>query len=455
MTVESDILERIRPTPEMRAAIDRAASDLRAKAQSYLDEEGIDAEIMFVGSYAKDTFLSDPDLDLFVLFPTDVPKEDLERVGLRIGDEVLHGYRMYAEHPYTRGVFEGVDVDLVPCYHIKDTSKIMSPVDRSPFHARYVMSHMTKGQRDQVRLMKRFMKGIGAYGAEPNVRGFSGYMCEIMVLKYGTFDGVLEAASKWRAGTTVVIEQKGPAMDAPLVVYDPVDCKRNAASAVHVDTLSKFIVAAREYLAEPSERFFFPNRREPLSPEEMDGIADVRGVRIVAAEFRRPEAVEDNLWSQIWKTQYALARKLDEFGFEVERAAHGMDSERITIAFEIARDRLSKATRHAGPPVWTGGAEGFLKKWTGGPYGEPFIEDGVWNVVADRMYTSAEDMIRGEVGVSGIGRELDPATMRVLGHGEALKEADRDLLTELVDPRLPWKVRNQTIKKPSGGGRRG
>lgn len=441
MSVESDVLEKIRPSEEERAAIREAAEKLRRAVRKYIENEGIEAEIRFVGSFSKDTYLSDPDLDLFILFPPTVPRRELERIGLKMGDDILHGTRMFSEHPYTRGRYEGVDVDLVPSYHIDDTSRLQSAVDRTPFHTDYVLANMAPEQRDQARLLKRFMKGIGAYGAEPDTRGFSGYLCEILVMKYGSFDGVLEAAAgEWREGTNIVIRERGPPMIGPLVVYDPVDKRRNVASAVHLDTLALFIVAAKDYLAKPSESFFFPRRRRPFTEEEIEERASRHGSRILTVEFKRPDSTEDNLYSQLWKTQYALIEKLNDFDFNVLRAVHSMDGDRLAIAFELERDVLSKTARHVGPPVWVRAADNFLQKWRGGEFGEPFVENGSWNVINERMYFTAQEMIEDEAAIAGIGREIDPDSMEVRGHERSVAESDRLLLTELMDPVLSWKV---------------
>ncbi|MCQ2078775.1 MAG: CCA tRNA nucleotidyltransferase [archaeon] len=253
MSVESDVMARIIPDKDTVDWIDGVARRLKEKVQEYIDAHGIVAELKLVGSYSKGTYLSNPDLDLFIMFPVGTSREELVETGLKIGEEVLHGSRMYAEHPYTSAVFEGVDVDLVPNIHIQSTENLVTAVDRTPFHTDYVLSKMAEGQNNQIRLLKRFMKGIGAYGAEPNVRGFSGYLCELMVLKYGTFLDTLRAASEtWREGTQVSLEPPRRKLEGPLVFYDPVDGNRNVASAVHVDTLARFVQASREYLANPS-----------------------------------------------------------------------------------------------------------------------------------------------------------------------------------------------------------
>lgn len=441
MNVEDEVLRKIKPTEEERQRIAEAAEDLRAAVQKYLDDNSIDAELRFVGSFSKDTYLSDPDIDLFMLFPSATPKSEVERIGLQVGEDLLHGERMYSEHPYTRGVWKGVDVDLVPSYKLKDTEKLQSAVDRTPFHTEYVLTHMQPGQHDQVRLLKKFMKGIGTYGAEPNTRGFSGYLCELLVMKFGSFDGVLEAAAGgWREGTTIEIEARGPPMIGPLVVYDPVDKKRNVASAVHLDTLALFIVAAKDYLRGPDARFFFPHKRTPMSAEQLESTASLHGSRILTVIFKRPDVIEDNLYSQLWKTKDALAKKLDEFDFNVLRAVHYMSDDHLEIAYELDRDVLSKTVKHVGPPVWVRTADNFLSKWRNNEYGEPFIEDGSWTVVTERMYFTAREMLEDEAALAGIGREIDPDSMKILGHEESIEHGDRLLLTELMDPQQSWKI---------------
>lgn len=440
MSIESQVLEKIRPTEEDVRFICNAADCLKKIVEDYVKGHNIDAEVRFVGSYIKGTYLSDPDLDLFVLFPEDVPLKDMERIGLSVGEVLTNGIMMYAEHPYTRGVYEGLSVDLVPGYALKNTDKLKSAVDRTPFHTRYILDNLKEEQRDEVRLLKKFMKGIGVYGAEPNTRGFSGYMCELLVLHYGSFRNVLEAACDWKEGTTISVDKKGPPMIGPLVVYDPVDQKRNVASAVHIDTLSLFIVASKTYLAAPSEKFFFPAEREPYSGEILQQMSERNGSRLITVVFERPDVVEDNLYSQLWKTRYALTRKLNDFDYNVLRAVHEMYDNTLEIVFELERDLLSNTHKHVGPPVWVKTADSFLSKWKNNEYGKPFIEDGCWNVIAERMYLSAKEMLADEAAVSGIGREIDPINMKIRDHETTLKETDPLLLTELLDPKVSWEI---------------
>ncbi len=440
MSIESEVIERIRPTPEEVEHIRMAADSLKLEVEDYILRNNLDIKVRFVGSFAKGTFLSDPDLDIFLMFPESTPKEELTRIGLEMGERIINGKKMYAEHPYTTGSFQGVQVDMVPCYYITSTEKLLTPVDRSPFHADYVLSKVDPHMCDEIRLMKRFMKGIGAYGAEPNTRGFSGYMCELITIHYGGFIDALIAAAEWKEGVTIVLEKRGPPMVAPIVLYDPVDPRRNVASAVHIDTFAEFIVACRNYLKNPTMEYFFPNERKPLPEKEIKELTQLHGTRLITVMFDRPEINEDNLHSQEWKTQIAIAKKLDTFSFNVLRAVHSMNDEKMVIIFELERDRLSKTYKHIGPPVWVKSSESFLMKWKDSEYGAPFIEDGHWTVISDRLYFTAAEMLADEIEIAGIGREIDPSTMTILDHDTTIDSADPVLLSELLVPKHNWEL---------------
>jgi tRNA nucleotidyltransferase (CCA-adding enzyme) len=117
-----------------------------------------------------------------------------------------------------------------------------------------------------------------------------------------------------------------------------------------------------------------------------------------------------------------------------------MNDKTLEIVFELERDILSKTYKHIGPPVYVRTAASFLTKWKDNEYGKPFIEDGCWNVIAERMYFTAQEMITDEAAIAGIGREIDPDTMKVLDHESSLDKTNPVLLTELLDPQASWDV---------------
>lgn len=440
--LETEILLEIVPSAEDIASINDRADRMVARIVECAACKGLDVCVRLAGSFSKGTFLSNPDLDVFLMFPQEMERKPMTTHGLSIGEEVLENpERAFAENPYISGFFEGLDVDLVPCYKLKDASHIITSMDRTPFHTDYIISNLSDEGKNQVRLLKKFMKGIGTYGAEPLARGFSGYLCELLVVRYGSFREVLRSALTWKKNQTIFMEGlKGPNMKSALVFHDPVDPKRNVASAVHIDTMCRFIEAARAYLSRPGREFFFPSKRVPLGRDALTGIVDVNDSRLMTVSFDKPDILKESVDAQLWKTRYALCSKLCSYGFDVLRAIHATTDDSMVFVFEMQRDTLSRTHKHNGPPVWVDNAEKFLQRWVDNPHGAPFIEDGTWVVVADRPFRDSRLMIIKEAAVSGIGKDVDASTIKVLNHDETLAHTDALLLTELLQPRMPWET---------------
>src|SRR2546427_10266568 len=118
MTVEEQVLARIRPPPEEEAQIEKVVRDLLDRLRSTLKSKGWDAKPFLAGSVAKGTHLTGTEIDVFVAFPPDLPRADLEERGLALGKLLETGTHRYAEHPYTRGWYVGLQAWLVPCYCI-------------------------------------------------------------------------------------------------------------------------------------------------------------------------------------------------------------------------------------------------------------------------------------------------------------------------------------------------
>jgi tRNA nucleotidyltransferase (CCA-adding enzyme) len=77
MDIEERVLEMIVPSAETVASLEDKASRLEAVVKEYAADHGIDVEVRMAGSFSKGTFLSDPDFDVFMLFPDSVPHDEL------------------------------------------------------------------------------------------------------------------------------------------------------------------------------------------------------------------------------------------------------------------------------------------------------------------------------------------------------------------------------------------
>ncbi|HYT00787.1 MAG TPA: CCA tRNA nucleotidyltransferase [Thermoplasmata archaeon] len=444
MSVEDKILARIRPAPEEEARIEKAVKSLLDRIAASLQAKGWTAKPFLAGSVAKGTHLTGTEIDVFVAFPPDLPRADLETRGLALGTLLERGEHRYAEHPYTRGWYGGFEVEIVPCYRITDASQRMSAVDRTPLHVDYVLGRIKEGQADEIRLLKAWAEGVGVYGAEAKVLGFSGYLCELLVLKSGTFRGVLENSLAWRKGEVVELDRAaGRAFSEPLVVVDPVDPNRNVGSAVSVEQLAVFVHAAREYLRAPTDRFFFPRPAKAMTIPKLRALAKIRGGGLLAIAIPAPAVTEDVLYPQLRKAHRAFLDTFHRAGFQVFDSHFDMAGKNAIFLFEFAVDALPRALRHEGPPVWVKNAKDFLDKWrrSSRTLAGPFIQGERWAVDVTREATTAAGLIKASWRALSLGKDLEKSAKRSLqirSGPEAVRASNVDAWSRLFDKRFPW-----------------
>ena len=417
--LEEEVLSLIRPTPE-------EVSHINGVAQRILNRIRADgrAEGMVVGSVARGTWIhGDRDLDIFLLFDPSLSREELEEQGLSLARAIAAAEaerfrEKYAEHPYINASIDGLDVDLVPCYRVESACSIKSAVDRTPFHTVYIRERI-QPFIDDVLLLKQFAKAGGIYGSDQMTEGFAGYLCELLVLSYGGFLPLLEAASRWRPG--IIIDPAGHrARDfpEPLVVVDPVDPKRNVSASVSLTRMCEFIELARGYIGEPGRAFFFPPPRPVLSVDEAACLLSRRGTFLYAIVLPTPPYIEDIVVPQLRKSLDAIRGLLDRHGFSVNRADCEMHEETSMLLFELLVEELPSVVRHAGPPVWNHvNASRFSSKYLPCSENElfsgPFIEDGLLIVEKRRAYTRAGDLLRSpEVLQVALGKHVKQAMER-------------------------------------------
>ncbi len=436
-----EVLSKLRPKAGTVRRLEEAVGQLRSLTDESISRSGLDLHTMLVGSVAKGTYVGEPDIDLFVLFPETVERKDLERIGLKIGKEVLGGETRYAEHPYTHGKMGGFEVDLVPCYAVQDASRIRSAVDRTPFHTRFVLDNLDQRKREQVLLLKQFMKGVGVYGAEARVQGFSGYLTELLVIKFGDLAGVLQAASGWRTGMIMDMNSvKRSGGGAPLTFWDPVDPKRNVSSALSLDQLCLFVHAAREYLRAPDERFFFPRARQLMDLETIEATFRTRGTSPFVVVLDRPDLVDDNLYPQVQKSQQGLRKLLEMNDFQVLDMRYDVQKD-VRLVFELVSTELPPARLHQGPPACTENADEFVNKWRMSGLGQPFMLDGKWMVYVRREHRDPSTLVVAKGREASLGndlRELDG--LRCSSGNKVYKGNNRRVLTLLLDKREAWRI---------------
>ncbi|WP_430515197.1 CCA tRNA nucleotidyltransferase [Pyrococcus woesei] len=370
--VIEEVLQKIVPSEEEKRFIKTLMEEIKEKAKETIEELNLNAKPYFVGSLAKDTYLAgDHDVDLFIAFPLDTGLEELKEKGLEIGKALgnkLGKYEIaYAEHPYVRAKYKGVKVDIVPCYDVKSWKDVRTAVDRSILHTKWVLENL-HGRNNEVRLFKRFLKGINAYGSEIYVRGFSGYLAEILIIEFGSFLSVLEKADfmlrkkiidpkewiKKESEIAMKTIKREVEEDKPLIVIDPVDPRRNVAANLSWERFGLFYFSSIQFLKKPSLEFFFPTKKGEDYREELRR----KGTHIITLLFTPPDLVDDLLLPQVEKTAKGLAKALEIEGFKV----FGVDYGRNFIFLEVDRVEKPRIEIKKGPLYFTSHGRRFYEK---------------------------------------------------------------------------------------------
>jgi tRNA nucleotidyltransferase (CCA-adding enzyme) len=397
--VVAAVRDRVTPDDAEREALASTVATLRERTEAALADLAVEARVEQVGSSARGTWLAgDRDIDLFVCFPADLPREDLERYGLRVGRAVLpDGREEYAEHPYVTGTVDGFDVDLVPCYDVDSAAAIRSSVDRTPFHDAYLRDRLDPDLAGDVRVCKAFLKGIGAYGSDLRTRGFSGYLAELLVLEHGGFGPLVRAATEWHPPVAFDPAGHGRAtFEDPLVVIDPTDPERNVAAVCSAENVARVQHYARALLADPRESLFEPREPDPLSPAAVREHLAARGTTPVAVVFDAPDVVEDQLYPQLRKSLSGVTGALDRRGFYVLRAT-AFAADRAVLFVELAVPTLPAIERHGGPPAHVRDhATGFLDRYADEDVYGPFLDGDRYVVERDREFESAAALLRSD-----------------------------------------------------------
>jgi tRNA nucleotidyltransferase (CCA-adding enzyme) len=436
--IHEEILKKITPTQTDRAKIKALAEELQRKVVLACEEQGVKAAVRVEGSVAKDTWLrEEPEIDIFMRLPTTIPRKSLGKISLKIARKATEGSKQverFAEHPYLEAFIGDVRVNIVPCYDVK-RGEWLSATDRTPFHTDYVKRRLNKTLRNEVRLLKKFLQGITVYGAEIKTGGFSGYLCELLILHHKSFTETLRAFARYTQQVTIDTEgyyagrekEQRLLFSETLVVVDPVDKGRNVASAVQPQKLYTLVGAARAFLKTPNAKFFYPPKAKALSAETLRSKLENRGASLIFLTLGKIETVPDVLWGQLYRTQRSLRKLAELSGFKVLRDAVWSNEKTLSVfVFELEQRVLPSVKKHLGPPLEREKeCEKFLSKYAhnDGAVSGPYIEDSRWVVELRRKVTDAVEVLKEKLKDGG----------RNVGVAELVSQAFREKLRILVN----------------------
>jgi len=401
------VLKRITPTESQKHKTNRFIQNVMRISESILEPEGL--KQVLAGSYTRDTWMKDKkEFDLFILFPENTPRDVLEKKGVDIGKKIVSKLNgkfkiAYAEHPYVRSEVGEYQIDIVPCYHLKSTDKIKSAVDRTPFHNRWLARHLKKELVKDVRLFKQFVKSSGVYGSDTRTSGLSGYLCELLVVHYGSFKNLIKALSTWepervfidivgkRDFSSLPNELKKRFWRQSLIMIDPTDKNRNVAAAFSHSNFMDLVYTARSFTKKPSASFFSLTKSK-INITRLASKTRNRKTDLMVVVFKRPDIIDDVLWPQLRKTTKRIANYLEDAEFEIMNQGCFADEKDCLMIFELVISKLPNIRKIKGPPVYiTDRANEFINKYKSKRL---WIEDDYWFAEIPRKFVDPRSKLK-------------------------------------------------------------
>ncbi len=313
-------------------------------------------DLEFGGSFAKDTWLSkDADVDIFIKFKKSTSEEKFENISKKIGFESLKKYSpyvRYSEHPYVEARIKDTKINVVPFYDVK-IGEWKSAADRSPFHTKFMKKSLTVKMRNEVRILKTFLKSNGIYGAEIAKQGFSGYVSEVLILNFKSFENLIKSISNIKENQ--IIGKTTKKFETSIVIIDPIDSNRNLAAAISDENIGKLILISRAFKEKPRLELF-KNKKLKVSKKYWGNLL------VVKFDFKSRSP--DVIWGQIKRATSSLVIQLELGGFTVLRSKSYTDQVREAyLLFFLKSTKISNIYSKNGPEFFReSGSKSFISK---------------------------------------------------------------------------------------------
>ena len=385
-SAKATVLERVKPTPAEIARVSGVTKRVADEVKEILQGQGLNIDYMEPqGSTGlKQTQLAgDSDVDLFIgMNPSvinaykDAPKKEIkERLKdlftTTIKDALMPGLTKalspqkmmfsYAEHPYLTIVVDGVKFDIVFCLNLTsayiEREDIITAMDRTPLHSKFIKDNLTDAQKDEVRLLKTFLKAHHVYGdkAAPGQMGFIGYGVEILIHFFGNLENVMANFDGIPANPVDVFGRDAAGLrnvqrfvNDFLIIIDPTDRNRNVGSSTDERCYRHALHEIQAFLDRPSpEQFEIAPIPAPANDDP----------HIVAVVFNNEKQVHYTIVRDKLYRLGNLARKELEseptgeprFGKMAFSVLLAKDESQAAIAFHVEHPSIPATFRLLGP----------------------------------------------------------------------------------------------------------
>jgi tRNA nucleotidyltransferase (CCA-adding enzyme) len=401
----SDILDDCEPSETEKNRLNKIAFKIKDQISTFVlnnEKYSFVKEVVFGGSFAKGTWLkNETDIDIFMKFSTQMDLKDFENYGKEIGLQSLKDfspYLRYADHPYVEAYVEDVKINVVPCYDVP-YGRWRSAADRSPFHTTYVNNSLDAHKKNHVRLLKRFFRSLNIYGAEISKNGFSGYVSEVLIVKFGSFLSTLDYFSSFTEDKKIISvdsilfnDEKLKKFNSFMILLDPVDNNRNLGTAISALSVGTFIQGSRKFLKNPANNFFDDIKKVVnIDP----GLVGLLSSDILIIEFNFSFRAPDIIWGQLQKSVNSLSKFIESSGYKIIKNSYFTDEkEHCVLAFLMESLTIPKYYKRIGPDIFRDNdIEKFIEsnatsklKW--------LASDNRMNCISSRDFTDIRDFLK-------------------------------------------------------------
>ena len=388
-------LSQIKPAKDKEEEVNKRIGAILEKINKSLK----DAKAILGGSGEKGTWLKEAhDADIFVLFDYKKYKDKSDKLSDMLEKHLKKKFskiiRLHGSRDYFQIKQKGFTFEIIPILAIKKAEQAKNITDISPLHSLWVKKQ--KKLTDDMRLAKQFCKAADVYGAESYIKGFSGYICEILTVYYSSFLGLIKNAAKWKdkviidpenyyKGRNILDEMNKSKTYSPIVIIDPVQAERNAAAALSIEKFESFKAASLQFLRNPSVRFF---EKKEMPIEELKKKA--KDNRLILLNVAPKTGNIDVVGSKLLKSFEFLNSKLKSNDFKVHDTGWSWDKKGPALFYFILdKSQLPEKKLHEGPPLKVKKhLETFKKKYKGA-----FVKDSRIYAYVKREFTKPEELI--------------------------------------------------------------
>ena len=174
-------LEKIKPNEKEISELNKTINFVLTRINKNIK----DAKAILGGSGAKNTWLKDNhDIDIYVKFNYEKFKNKSDKLSDILQQALYRSFkrveRLHGSRDYFHLKIKNYTIEVIPILNIKKNDEAKNITDFSHLHVDYVRNH--NRLCDQIRLAKAFTMANEVYGAESYIRGFSGYVIELLVI---------------------------------------------------------------------------------------------------------------------------------------------------------------------------------------------------------------------------------------------------------------------------------